>query len=52
LTSSNAGSSSCVNFAGLTIEETAEVLHVSASTVKREWEIARTWLYQRMKEHG
>src|SRR5215467_16030170 len=31
-------------FAGLTIEETAEVLHVSASTVKREWEIARTWL--------
>ena len=38
-------------FTGLTIEETAEVLHVSASTVKREWEIARTWLYQRMKEH-
>jgi RNA polymerase sigma factor (sigma-70 family) len=36
-------------FAGLTIEETAEVLHISASTVKREWEIARTWLYQRMK---
>jgi len=39
-------------FAGLTIDETAEVLHVSPSTVKREWEIARTWLYQRMKEHG
>jgi RNA polymerase sigma factor (TIGR02999 family) len=36
-------------FAGLTIEETGEVLHISASTVKREWEIARTWLYQRMK---
>ena len=38
-------------FAGLTIEETAEVLRVSPSTIKREWEIARTWLYQRMKEH-
>ena len=35
-------------FAGLTIEETAEVLRVSPSTVKREWEIARTWLYQRI----
>ena len=37
-------------FAGLTIEETAEVMGISASTVKREWEIARTWLYQRMKD--
>jgi RNA polymerase sigma factor (TIGR02999 family) len=37
-------------FAGLTIEETAGALHVSPSTVKREWEIARTWLYQRMKD--
>src|SRR5881394_989961 len=37
-------------FAGLTIDETAEVLRVSPSTVKREWEIARTWLYQRMKD--
>jgi RNA polymerase sigma factor (TIGR02999 family) len=39
-------------FAGLTIDETAEVLRVSPSTVKREWEIARTWLYQRMKDQG
>ena len=39
-------------FAGLTIEETAEALRISASTVKREWEIARTWLYQRMKDRG
>jgi RNA polymerase sigma-70 factor, ECF subfamily len=39
-------------FAGLTIEETAEVLRVSPSTVKREWEIARTWLYQRMRDEG
>jgi RNA polymerase sigma factor (TIGR02999 family) len=35
-------------FAGLTIEETAAALRISPSTVKREWEIARTWLYQRI----
>ncbi len=36
-------------FAGLTIEETAEVLKISPATVKREWTIARAWLYGRMK---
>jgi RNA polymerase sigma-70 factor (ECF subfamily) len=35
-------------FAGLTIEETAEVLKISPATVKREWAIARSWLYQKM----
>lgn len=35
-------------FAGLTIEETAEVMKISPATVKREWTIVRTWLYQRM----
>ena len=35
-------------FAGLTIEETAEVLKISPATVKREWSIARAWLYQKM----
>jgi RNA polymerase sigma-70 factor (ECF subfamily) len=35
-------------FAGLTIEETAEVLKISPATVKREWTIARAWLYQNM----
>jgi len=39
-------------FAGLTIEETAAAMCISPSTVKREWEIARTWLYQRMKDDG
>ena len=29
---------------GLTIEETAAVLHVSPATVKREWTVARAWL--------
>jgi RNA polymerase sigma-70 factor (ECF subfamily) len=32
-------------FGGLTIEETAEVLKISASSVQREWTIARAWLY-------
>ena len=39
-------------FAGLTIEETAEVLKISPATVKREWAIARAWLYQRIRSEG
>ena len=35
-------------FTGLSIEETAEVLGVSDSTVKREWRIAKAWLHQQM----
>jgi RNA polymerase sigma factor (TIGR02999 family) len=31
-------------FGGLTIEETAGALGVSAATVKREWALARAWL--------
>lgn len=37
-------------FSGLTIEETAEVLKISPATVKREWAIARAWLYQKINE--
>lgn len=33
-------------FGGLTLEETATVLEVSPSTVKREWAIAKGWLYR------
>ena len=33
-------------FGGLTIEETAEVLKTSPSSVQREWRIARAWLYR------
>jgi RNA polymerase sigma-70 factor (ECF subfamily) len=32
-------------FAGLTIEEIAEVLQLSPRTIKREWSMAKTWLY-------
>ncbi len=31
-------------FGGLTIEETAEVLGISESTVKRDWILAKTWI--------
>lgn len=33
-------------FAGLSIEESAEVLGVSPATVKREWAAAKAWLYR------
>ena len=35
-------------FGGLSVEETAEVLKVSAVTVKREWRAARVWLYREL----
>lgn len=35
-------------FGGLTIEETAEVLHVSPATVKNEWTFAKAWLRTRL----
>ncbi len=36
-------------FGGLTIEETAHVLGISPATVKREWTLAKAWLFRRMK---
>ncbi len=33
-------------FSGLSIEETAEVLHISPATVKTEWKSAKAWLYR------
>jgi RNA polymerase sigma-70 factor (ECF subfamily) len=36
-------------FGGLTAEETAEVLHVSAETVKRDWRLAKLWLLRELK---
>jgi len=35
-------------FGGMTLEETADVLGVSAVTVKRDWQIARAWLRQEL----
>lgn len=39
-------------FAGLTVEETAEVLGLSPTTVRREWRRARAWLYRSIIEGG
>jgi len=35
-------------FGGLTVEEAAEVLHVSPATIKREWSSAKAWLYREL----
>jgi RNA polymerase sigma factor (TIGR02999 family) len=35
-------------FAGLNVDETAKVMNCSASTVKREWSLAKSWLYREM----
>lgn len=34
----------CRFYGGMSIEETAEALDVSAATIKREWALARAWL--------
>lgn len=36
-------------FAGLTVEEVAHVLRRSPRTVKREWRLARVWLYRELR---
>jgi RNA polymerase sigma factor (TIGR02999 family) len=35
-------------FSGLSIEDTAEVLGISESTVKRDWNTARVWLFREL----
>lgn len=35
-------------FAGLTVEESAEVMGVSAVTIKREWRSAKAWLHREL----
>jgi DNA-directed RNA polymerase specialized sigma24 family protein len=35
-------------FVGLSVEETAEVLKVSAATVMRDWSTAKAWLYREL----
>lgn len=42
-------------FGGLTVDETAEVLHVSPETVTRDWRHAKVWLLRELKgqtQHG
>ena len=35
-------------FGGLSVDETADVLHVSSITVMREWKSAKAWLYREL----
>jgi len=35
-------------FGGLTVDETAEVLHISGETVMRDWSVARAWLLREL----
>jgi RNA polymerase sigma-70 factor, ECF subfamily len=39
-------------FGGLSLEETAEVLEISLMTVRRDWRVAKAWLYRRIKDEG
>jgi RNA polymerase sigma factor (TIGR02999 family) len=39
-------------FAGLKIEETADVLHISPATVKRDWAVAKAFLKREMLRRG
>lgn len=35
-------------FGGLTLEETAEALHISRATVANDWSMAKVWLYREL----
>jgi RNA polymerase sigma factor (sigma-70 family) len=39
-------------FGGLSADETAEVLHVSPDTVKRDWRLAKLWLLHELEGTG
>ncbi len=39
-------------FGGLTTEEIAELLNVSAETVKRDWRFSRNWLLRELSANG
>ena len=36
-------------FGGLSVQETAEALHVSPETVMRDWKIAKAWLLRELR---
>ena len=36
-------------FGGLSVEETADVLGISAETVKRDWRVAKLWLARELR---
>jgi RNA polymerase sigma factor (TIGR02999 family) len=36
-------------FGGLSVEETAEALAISAETAKRDWKVAKAWLFRELR---
>ena len=39
----------CRYFGGMSVEETAQALQVSAATIKRDWSVARAWLNRELR---
>ena len=39
-------------FGGLTLDETADVLHVSRDTIKRDWQFAKLWLLRELGDRA
>ncbi len=39
-------------FTGMTIAETAEILSVSTNTIKRDWSLAKAWLYKEIETNN
>jgi RNA polymerase sigma factor (TIGR02999 family) len=37
-------------FSGMTEDETAEVLSISPATVRRDWNMAKAWLFHQLKK--
>jgi RNA polymerase sigma-70 factor (ECF subfamily) len=42
----------CRFFGGLSVEETAEALDLATRTVKRDWSLARAWLFRELRSDG
>ena len=42
----------CRFFAGMSIADTAAALDSSPATIKRDWVLARAWLYREVQAHG
>ena len=39
-------------FGGLSVEETAEVLHASPDTIERNWRLGKLWLLREIEREG
>ncbi|MEM0964365.1 MAG: ECF-type sigma factor [Bacteroidota bacterium] len=42
----------CRFFGDLSVEETADVLGIGTATVKRDWRMARAWLFRALRDEG